>query len=278
MRACLREILLLGAWGAAGRPLPDRREVNLWGALTARQPRRQADLVVGLGARLATSPWMHMHIPPFATAFPGAIAEAQRQLDALTEAARGELPAAAALLEERLAEATGRCALARLRLLRAGVLPWEEAWRRHAPPSQQRFRFSGAVDRRARAQALVACAEKAGADAAERTMPLLRQLSSAPRGSRREREKLLYAAGCWVARWWDVEHVAATEARAELRAADDSYAAALAQGEDTLSWLQQRAAAAARAAARAYGGEDDGDDDSGSSSSSEGVDDPWWWR
>lgn len=185
-------------------------------------------------------------------ALPLAVGVAQRQLDALQEPAAARL-AAAALLDARLETAVGgaavsggsRCPLARLRALRSPALAWEEAWR-HAPPAQQRTRFSGALDRLAWALALQAWAEQAEAAAAERTVRALRQLrdSAAPCGSK-ERDRLTNAAAMCVAKWWGVKQVHSVDGPQEAAAATAGFAAARAKAEETLAQLRRAAASLA---------------------------------
>lgn len=134
---------------------------------------------------------------------------------------------------------------ARLRALRSGAVPWEDAWK-HAPPEQRRSRFSGAADRLAGAQALVACcARKAEAAAAERTIGVLTQLAQgggALTAAASKGEKLLYAAAMCVAKWWEIKLALGVEAQGELQAAEAAVASARAEGEATLAQLQQAAA------------------------------------
>lgn len=164
--------------------------------------------------------------------------EAQREAAAELEAAVAAGPAPA--------PAQG-CPFARLRALRAGALPWEEAWRR-APAAQPPRRFGAAVSRLARARALRTCVEKAESAAAERTVAVLRQLHDAPEGSR-ERETLAYAAAACVAKWGlDIKQEASAEAAREMLAAEAAVEAAAKEGEEMLEKLRktQEEAAATR--------------------------------
>lgn len=240
-RAC-SELLLCAGADVAASTYDLRTPLDL--ALTFGNA-AAAPLLLGFG-----SPLRRDSTAAFARAvgyIPEAAAIAQRQLDALT--APEALPAAAAALEARLEaaaapavaaageedDAEAASAFARLRLLSSGELPWEEAWK-HAPPEQQRTRFSGGLDRLAWAQALLACSRKAEPVSAGRAISVLLQLSRAQDGSR-EREKLTYAAARCVAKWWTVKHAGA-DAQVELYAAQAGFEASRERGLMTIAGIQ----------------------------------------
>lgn len=198
------------------------------------------------------------------TATPGAVGIARRRLEALRTPAA--LDAGVALLQARMSTAAmaaaGGCAdcpLTRLRMLRSGAVPWQDAWRASAddvlpladgdasllPEEERRSRrrYRAPFDRLAWAQALLSCAERAEAAAAHHTIGLLAQLSGATQQQQRqqqrqhqgalappaaaaavlprEREKLLYAAARCVAKWWDIKQLATSEAPRGVRAAEE---------------------------------------------------------
>lgn len=189
-------------------------------------------------------------------ALPEAVAVAKSHLAVLDPAAAETHATAAAVVEGLLLAAAGACCpFSRLRALRSGsgaVPPWEEAWRRHAPFEHLMLRFGGAVYRLAWARAMLSCAARAEAAAAERAVSVLRQLgdasaqqqqqqpaavSSPSSQQHRQREKLTYAAACCVAKWWEVKQAGAQSQR-ELQAAEQGAAVARARGEATVARLQ----------------------------------------
>lgn len=107
-----------------------------------------------------------------------------------------------------------------------------------------RSRFSATIYRAAWAAALLSCAEAAAAIAAERSVALLRQLGGGvPRcgggaGSRREREKLVYAAAVCVARWAGAQRAELGRAREEVEKAGREADMMEVKGRETVERLQ----------------------------------------
>lgn len=262
-RACCAMLLCAGASPAVRRrPTPDAGaggvgDTPLESILAAPDISddcaRLALLLLAFGSPL---PRLAQRLARLQLELPAAVALAREYLDTLAGASAEALTATAvAELEPRLTAAAtvgasaavtaaiggdtdgpgGRlpCPLARLRRVRA--LVWRNAWR-DAPDLTGRTRFSGVFDRLAWARVLKATGEQAEAAAAGRTVPVLRQLSGAPHGSK-EREKLLYAAAVCVGSWSDVRQ-AWRSGELEVAEAEAGIEEAEAQGEETLAMLQ----------------------------------------